>query len=680
MAAKEKKRLEEMALAMSKARDDAERRFVQHNKERSLAEKQDRARRDVEQFNLAMESERILVEQQKYKVIAARLQKDLQLALEDHKRHKDWSTISSCQWLPDVENSRSIMAFLSEWKDEQEEALGAIQTETVGYVSCTGQGHEMLVHREKTRLLQDNLTVTRDKKHSYVDHDLKMCCTAATLTQMMYLKLDEAIVNKDQSKINMHTHHLVAMFEHILETIDRVTATILQHLDFFLEPSEEQVAIQRNSQFVKLGVWAKVGGSNVPRLIEWLGLGIALEGKEQAKLSKQLTLVRYPIAIRVAQFGFDPMSIRIPLTEGQEYIALNCVLIVDHMEAPDQPALYAKGKKRSDWTVRHETVLARKIKKLPFPPPVAKDQVPDKIEPVKVRYDVPDTVVVRHRAPMVGAWNWETMRWDPYGTDLQNLYDRESRRASFLTEKLGILGIIQEKGFDVPYENWSLQPLGYNQVMYTIECRRRGEVSDREIKILVQDNMCKVIQPEEKELTLLRTQWHSPATLFRLLATSGYNLILTDADAEFTPNVLPKAAVLETRVYTDMANFCSTLAFASTHHNKFGEDRNMCLFRISKDWRPASSDEGLLKDTEEMDLWHTIRFEKERCVITKAQEGQKDPVLGNAEGKEAHLNMYMLMSAEIGENVVATELDQANVLLRHAVFQMLSLTRPLTWG
>ena len=53
-----------------------------------------------------------------------------------------------------------------------------------------------------------------------------------------------------------------------------------------------------------------------------------------------------------------------------------------------------------------------------------------------------------------------------------------------------------EKGFDVPYENWYMYPIDQSSVMFVIEGRRRHEISDRVVKILLQNNLCKVLEPE----------------------------------------------------------------------------------------------------------------------------------------------------------------------------------------
>ena len=48
---------------------------------------------------------------------------------------------------------------------------------------------------------------------------------------------------------------------------------------------------------------------------------------------------------------------------------------------------------------------------------------------------------------------------------------------------------------------------------------------------------------QEPELDYLRKAWYTPATLLRHLSNSGYNFVLKDTDADYTPDILPKSHV-----------------------------------------------------------------------------------------------------------------------------------------
>ena len=242
------------------------------------------------------------------------------------------------------------------------------------------------------------------------------------------------------------------------------------------------------------------------------------------------------------------------------------------------------------------------------------------------------------------------------------------------------MAIIQEKGFDVPFEQWQLFPLADDQVLFVLEGRRRGESSDREIKILVCDHQCKLLFPEEKELSYLRETWLPPMTLLRLLARAGYNFILNDGDAQFMTGIQPKTAELEAKGYQDVANFCTRFAFASTRHNKLGENRNMTLFRVSRDIRALGSDEPFLRDVDDDTKWNSVRYERERCVLANFKDSDEDPDLSSVAKKVTHLNLHTLLQTEYGEGVVKDVTNNSNRLLQKAVLELLSATRPFTWG
>ena len=50
----------------------------------------------------------------------------------------------------------------------------------------------------------------------------------------------------------------------------------------------------------------------------------------------------------------------------------------------------------------------------------------------------------------------------------------------------------------------------------------------------------------------------------------------------------------------------------------------MCLFRVSKAMRDEENNRPLQVDLEDDSKWHTVRYEKERCVLTKCKYAKRD--------------------------------------------------------
>jgi cancer susceptibility candidate protein 1 len=280
---------------------------------------------------------------------------------------------------------------------------------------------------------------------------------------------------------------------------------------------------------------------------------------------------------------------------------------------------------------------------------------------------------------VMGIWVSGRQCWLPEGTS-DFLYDRSTRKATFLSQNLTKMAIIQEKGFDVPYERWFLYPVDNESVTFVIEGKRRNDISDREVHILVRNNLCKLLNPQDPELQYLREEWYTPASLLRLLSNSGFNFVLQESDSTYIPDILPKIWAMENKAYDDIALFCTTMEFASSTHNKCGEDPNMCLFRVSKRMRDLESSEAFSVELSDDEQWYTVRYERDRCSFTKCKETDVEANLEELPGHEVHLNLYMIMKNTIDAELTDQCIGTSDLLLQNAVKQLLMLIRPLTWG
>ncbi|KAJ9444245.1 Axonemal 84 kDa protein [Diplonema papillatum] len=653
--AKQQKKLEEEMRRkeelQKKAQEAADKLFKQHERERAATEKSDKGKREAEQLMTLAERERLQSEKTVYSAIGSDKEHRIGLALREYQKYQSWQAIVSDSWLPDVMRESDINSFLTTWRE-------------------------------------DDNSAGEDSKRN-LEEDFKMIKQAFDLIQCIYNARDEACVQeakgdrKGRALVAFHRSSLLKVSALVLEKLDDLTANMLQFLDKYVDRDDDQgITLCQENEALRYGMWA---GDRRPRHrgIDYREIGVSISPKEGSFLPKPLDLVKER-GMRVMQLNFDPLSLlnEDPLS-GCQYYALNCVLFVELLQYPKLPIQV------KEWTLRHETSLANDLRRHPYPPTHPGADL-DGAKPVRISFVVPPRIVVRHLAPLIGLWNQEEKTWGMVGTSDFD-YKKDTRTATFATQHLACCAIIQEKGFDVPYEEWSVVPLSEDEVLYSIEGRRRGEISDREVKILIRNNLCQVLAPDEPELEYLRTDWYSPAALLRHLSASGYNFMFTDADADYFPDVLPKARIMELPTYNDLANFCTVYAFASSKHNAARpglqpgvtcEDPNMTLFRMSKEMRPRDSTTPFHPENVDGN-WHTIRYSAGSCCFTQCKESADFADITAAEDHVSHLNLLMTRSARSDEsqtNEIRRRYDNGNPLLHSAVYEILALTRPLSFG
>jgi cancer susceptibility candidate protein 1 len=414
-------------------------------------------------------------------------------------------------------------------------------------------------------------------------------------------------------------------------------------------------------------------------------IAVFIEPKDSSsvRLPRALGLTTNSLAtVRAMQLTFDPCSVQCKPGEGQRFIALDCVLVLESLTLPE------RVKKTGEWGLRMELTTPPTIQRNEYPPVSKKgsdkpDLQPDELM-MKVTFELPKTVAIRQNNLKIGKWNRTAKQWEH--TAVATLTQESLRRFTFLTTDLTTLAVIQDKGHEVPYESWRITPIGDDEVLVHLlgrlhDDQHHTDTSAREVQIVVRDDMCKLVAPADAELGHLRGSWLPPPTLMRLLARAGYNFVLEDADGFTMPHVLTKSKPLEAKGYKDIALFASRFAVASSRHNKAGEDKDMALFRVSKKTRDPDDDETHFEPNPADEAqWHSVRYETSRCVLAQFREADDDAVLSAVEGHETHLNLYKCLAAELSEEEVNHIAKDSNALLQQGIFTLLSLVRPFSWG
>ncbi|CBH10336.1 hypothetical protein, conserved [Trypanosoma brucei gambiense DAL972] len=665
------KKLKPAQIAINKAVETADKLYKLHERERLKMEQTDRVALQKFSLDKAAEKERLRLDQDVYTAFEDELVEQEQLAYKECEKHRLWSLIPEASRLPPIRSQSAINTFLSVWRDSEEHYSHYSPPVEVN-IKRDNSNSSLRVHR----FHQGELGIPPAARRKMLNEELNRCVMAYDLVETIRLEADRCLTLGKTEDLKFFGENIGNVYEQVMFAFDFVTIHTLLNYDVILDGPDSEfltVAVPSANPVAKFGLWVKVKETTRSfASLVFPVVSMRLDPKSSAlpKLPKALGLSKENVALRVIQLRFDPYGCR--GSGGREYYALPCVIKIDLLSFTERP------KQSGDWLYRSETEEAHKLHVVPYPPPVL--EATDENPALRVSFEVPSTIVMRQPTLLIGKWVEKTKEWEPCShTSSSPDSTGPERMCSFATGEFGTFTILQGKGLDVPYEQWRLQPVSFDQVMMVLEGRHRGEGSDREFRILICDAKCKLISPGDPELAALRADWLEPATLVRLLSQAGFNFMLRDEDAEFIEDIVPKSSELEEKVYADIAQFCLFYIIASSRHNKCGEDADLALFRMSKQVYLGTEDSPDL--TAEADgEWHSIRYQTHCCAFSAFRERDDVPDLRILEDHETHLNLYTLLLKEKGEEVRLMALHRTNFLLRRCVYQLLRLIRPLTWG
>lgn len=689
--------------AMEEATTHAQKLYNQHEVQRIEHERTEKVQRDLVFLDMTLEKERLHGEKLAFVKVQREFVNEEKLAFQEHEKHMRWAHIPDASRLPDVSSQREINTFLGVWK-EHDAAFNDFHAEDVVIASAPVNG----TNHHSLQFIRGEQGMPTAKRKKLIDMELDMCHQAFELTKAIQLAQDEYVAETvipvggtvrlaGQTRANsktmqeigyLHEENLRNVNKQILAAMDFITVNAVMYYDVALDgtdPEKETLCrvLPEGRPIFKYGLWIKVKEATRSfTSLVFPDIDVRLDPKSSAlpKLPKALGLSKENVAVRALQFSFNPFAgydLR-----GREYYALDCTVKVDLLGFTHRP--YDLG----EWQLRSGTQESYTLQCQEYPSSSAEARVEDPA--FRISFVVPQTLVIRQPSLLIGKWVKETMEWEPcshvmFGASLGGgasaRGDSNVRRATFTAGELAHFAVLQEKVFDAPYEYWSIRPISYDQVVVTLEGRRRGDASDRVIHILVENTQCKLLAPDDTELQALRDGWCAPVTLFRSLAQAGFNFLLHDEDARFLNNVVPKSAALETKAYTDIAQFCQFYSVASTRHNHYGEDPDVALFRLFKKPREIEEELSPYHNVEVCDdEWHHVRYQVSSCVLSAFTEDQDFPDLNVLQGHESHYNLFSLLSRLEGEDAIRAQLVNTNYLLRRCVLQILHLVRPLSWG
>ncbi|KAK7197094.1 hypothetical protein NESM_000654400 [Novymonas esmeraldas] len=671
--------------ALDQATSDAQQTYKQHEQLRAKADHIEKGRREHLLLDGTVARERLKAERQRYRAAVAELTAEEQLAFATYAKHDQWARVSEASRLPDVRSEADINDFLSSWKgrqamnDRYEPDTVVIASHMQGGGGPHDAGGKLLFIRGEQRLAPQ-------KRQAFVKEDLLQCYDAYELAEKIK-EAQDTFGSSAATTLSPGAAPSAAVLEEVysqlLDTFDFVATNTLRFYDQIIDSGDGETVmrtVSATNPVIKFGLWVKT--KDVTRSFTSLAfpeIEIRLDPKQNTlpKLPKMLGLSKENIAVRAVQLAFDPYSCY--ASRHSQYYALDCTVKIDLLTFEDRPRF------NGEWLLRAETPESHQLCVEEYPPRTAEARVEDPA--LRISFEVPHSIVIRQPSLFIGRWNEETHEWEPCsGATLGASFGptarvtENPRRATFIASELAQFAVLHETVYDVLYESWSLKPFDGSRILFSLEGRHRGDATDREFRFLLEDGKCRLLSPEDDELAALRSSWWSPAVLLRKLKQTGFNFLVRDEEAGYLENVIPKSRELEEKAYADMAQFSQYFIIASSHHNKYGEDADMALFRVSKRWlRPGEEDEAFDIPTA-VDVWHSVRYRTEDCVLSCFTESDEMTNLNVLDNAETHYNLFGLLTPVEGEETLRGQLLNTNYLLRRCVLEFLRLVRPLTWG
>jgi len=206
---------------------------------------------------------------------------------------------------------------------------------------------------------------------------------------------------------------------------------------------------------LRIGFWGTVASAQKFRakVVDQSGIGMLME------LPKSIALqsVGHQIGVRSLYTWFDNYT----QAKSLEF-AVGGVCRVEMLSIPFRP----KSFPRSGWTLR--AFGERELTRLAYPAGDVSGAVLQSLQPCKIEYRVPSTVLLEDKIK-VSYWDGENWARD-HITDVN--FDPLNRRISFYSLRLAPFAITQPKGLDLPLVYWILRPNSAEQVEMQVKTQR----------------------------------------------------------------------------------------------------------------------------------------------------------------------------------------------------------------
>lgn len=575
---KKKKKSKEELEAERLAREAEEERLRQEElrrqeEERKRLEEERRRREEAERKRRAAELAQLQAEHDEDAAIEAKQQERLAQIEAELQAKEEWAKYVECSQRPDPSKDTDLNTFLSEQRGQDQPDL-----------------------REAIATCQYTADIVAELD------------TVAAL----------ALETNDGERVKACDNFRRKLFNLVTDKQDRASASWLQNARQYAtrdKPFEARVTQQEGT--LKFGMWVNLGLKNIRvKNITFEDLGIIID------ITKPLAVQR--VAFRATHQQYDDAASRAELvaqrarqfeglaedaaaarpatrargrgkkgdeSKGKEQdeakgaeggddssrvprdYSVGGVIYVEMLALPGQPKAVKK------WTLHQLTPLSKSVLRQVHPMRLQTGAATS-AQAVKVKYTLPDHVIVHGEVPRVAFWDAEAKEWSQERI-AEVSYNRETRLVGFHTVELAGFSIIQERHIDFPYASWSLHPIGDDATVLTLVTPRFA------VEIKIQNKHCCLIGPTDvHELDSLFHKPMSPAQLLEALKRCGINLMPVDDDAGYVSFGDAGAPVVkennvERRTYQDIAALAAAFSATYSRWNQ-GAGRDKCVFRMKE--------------------------------------------------------------------------------------------------
>ncbi|XP_023212427.1 protein CASC1-like [Centruroides sculpturatus] len=238
-------------------------------------------------------------------------------------------------------------------------------------------------------------------------------------------------------------------------------------------------------------------------------------------------------------------------------------------------------------------------------------------------------------------------------------YREENRQLSFKATRWGIIGIVQNKYINFPYQSWQLVPQSdLDSAQLTIT----GSLVSLTIEI--NDKFCRVtrLQTLEDSVTHpnIGKEWSKPKHLLKELKEAGIFLTPEESAKSYLGNA-PKDSQLEDDVYKQMALCSNVYAFGWSHWNSTNKSHRIVMKCV----------EMCKRESEGMNT--LLMVEQERAFFLQCHEMSSSFSDEPFENTQYFATLYHLLSSHLSEEGLQRQKKCGSIYYKNIYTLLLSI-------
>eukprot|EP01119_Soliformovum_irregulare_P025939 TRINITY_DN9739_c0_g1_i1.p1 TRINITY_DN9739_c0_g1~~TRINITY_DN9739_c0_g1_i1.p1 ORF type:complete len:675 (+),score=210.53 TRINITY_DN9739_c0_g1_i1:293-2317(+) len=447
--------------------------------------------------------------------------------------------------------------------------------------------------------------------------------------------------------------------------IEQVTADYIQHADEHAD-SKNEVLLWWKTQDVKLGLWINISKNPRIKRLDFLGIGLTCE------IPKSLALTS--VAIRLMHVtNFDPKE----YLGDHSLVPVGGILMVDLLALPPPP------KKVKGWTLRQVTPLATSVQRMTYPPAtgIGLDTTTKGTAgvgsnlnagwpPLRISYSLPPSTIITTDNPQVCWWDAEERSWKSNGIS-EIEYDPATKTVVFSTMEVKPIAIIQNKFTSVPFQHWSLRPMGRDHARLTLQSLARNFP----IHIDITEGWCQ-LSSEDDILKPLNGMKLQPAKLFQEMSNAGYHINISRSESSyFAESISIKDFHLERKLYRDISRMCPSFSFEKSKWNNQPDSERKSVFRVKESLGNSQLENSRQKASD----WHACLYQERNCFLISVGEDWTKYEEELLNGAKMHQHLYHCLLASASSAESERKMKTASPPFVETVFAVLSTIQFLSF-